>query len=285
MVLLYANHKIVPDRIDFSRSLNLFKTKEQLSQQTDVYPLLFKVVPLTAKLHVDVLMKSNTSHSESDIKKMHPWILRYFTPADSIDALQERLCRKYNINVNNTLAVWVRGTDKGTEIKNSAPVCYYEKCEKILKNKPNLRVWIQTDQKQYQDYFLNKYPQRAFAINELPVTEKLIGIHSDETFELDRFQFGAYLLAVVILMSQCNSIVTHTGNIGYWEALYRGNLRNFYQDTAHFYRNAGSEAAEKFNRVPFKHKIKNMFLSRPFLKKIQNPYLRRVLGKAGDNFF
>lgn len=285
LVFLYAKYKIVPARIDFSRAFKLFKTAEQLNGRVDVYPLLFKPMPVPAELRTDVLLKHHTFYNKVDIKRMSAWILRFFTPADSIRALQEKLCCKYNIDMNNTLAVWARGTDKASEVKNSSVDNYCKKCEEILRKKPGLRIWIQTDQKQYQDYFLEKFPLNSFAIDELPTTEKSIGMHNDKAFEIDKFQYGEYLLAVAHLMAQCNTVVTHTGNIGYWKALYRGNLENFYQDTAHFYDNKGPRSLMKFNSIPLRYRAKDALLRFPGFKKIQNPRLREIFKKAIDSIF
>jgi len=175
---------------------------------------------------------------------------KYFTPADSIIELQKKLCHKYSIDVNNTLVVSMRGSDKNIEVQNASPDCYYEKCKEILKSNPDFRIWIQTDQKQYQDYFLERYPKKAFVIKELPITQGHKAIHNRPDLIINRFEFGKYLVAVMHLISRCNVIITHTGNIGYWHALFRGNLKNFYQDTTHFFSNPDAKSKGKFNCLP-----------------------------------
>jgi len=247
--------KKIPSRVDFSKTFDLFKTNEQTVKQIDIYPLLFKIVPKTIKLRNYFFMHHHILYAEYDLRNLWSLALKYFTLSDSLLELERKLRDKYSIDLHNTLGVWVRGTDKILEIKNASPDSYCRKIDEILKKKPNLRIWIQTDQKQYQDYFLARYPHNSFVIDELPVTESSTGIHLDKSFTFDKFQFGRYLLAAVHLMSQCNTVVTHTGNVGYWLALYRGNLKNFYQDTTDFFKNNILETRLRFNCTPITYKI------------------------------
>ena len=166
--------------------------------------------------------------------------------------LQSKLRVKYNIDVQNTLGLCVRGTDKCVEIQCAAPRAYFLQCEKILRRNPDLKIWIQTDQKQYLDYFLEKYPDKAFFISELPVTTGHKAIHLDNSIGID---FAQQILAVIHLMAQCKSIVTHTGNVGYWQAVYRGHLNGFYQDITHLRINL-SKIHRLFYSLPYKQRMR-----------------------------
>jgi hypothetical protein len=281
LVSLYANYKIVPERIDFSRSFHDFKNEDQLNDQIDIYPFLFKIAPISDKFRTDVFLSQHTFYNNSDIKKLFSWVSHYFVLADSVRALQDRFRRKYDIDLHNTLVICMRGMDKWQEIHNASPDCYYEKCEEILKKKPNLRIWIQTDQKQYLEYFLEKYPRQAFFIDELPMTRNCVATHLDRTLECDKFKLGLYLLAAMNLISCCDTIITHTGNVGYWLALFRGNTKNFYQDTTHFYRRVDFEPSGKFNCLPLRYQAEETCLRLPVLRKtIRNPHLRMILKKV-----
>jgi hypothetical protein len=266
LVELYTGHKIIPERIDFSRSFKDFKTEDQLSRQIDIYPLLFKRSFLEAKLCTDVLLDHHTLYSDAIIKKLSLWAKTFFMPADSIRKLQDDLCCKYSIDVNKTIVICIRGTDKATEIHNAPPDVYYALCNKILKSKRGFRIWIQTDQKQYQNYFLEKYSGQAFVIDELPVTTNSIALHLDRTLNFDRFRHGQYLVAAMNLISLCHTVITHTGNIGYWLAIYRGNLKNFYQDTTHFFESGSPKLLGKFNDLPFKRRLRDL-LNHTYLGK------------------
>lgn len=37
------------------------------------------------------------------------------------------------------------------------------------------------------------------------------------------------MLAAVLAMASCDSVLTHTGNVGAWTAIYRGSAHNLYQ--------------------------------------------------------
>jgi len=284
LVDLYADHKILPERIDFSRSFPLYKNEYQLNNQVDIYPLLFKIMPVSAKFNADVLLNHHTLYNDSDIKKLSAWVLKYFTIAEPIRVLQEELRRKYNIDVSNTLVIYMRGTDKAKEIRSAAASSYYEQCEGVLKKRPRLRIWIQTDQKQHQDYLLEKYPGRAFVIDELPVVNNNIPMHLDPGLEFDRFKFGQYFLAATNLISSCNTIITDTGNVGYWQALFRGSLKDFYQDTTNFRKIGSPEPLGQFNCLPLRYKIRDALQRPAVLRKLKIFEIIKIPKKVINKF-
>jgi hypothetical protein len=106
---------------------------------------------------------------------------------------------------------------------------------------------------------LEKYSGRAFVIDELPVSQGIIGLHLDNNLKFDRFKHAQYLLAAMNLISHCNTVITHTGNIGYWQGLFRGNLKDFYQDMTYFHRIKGIESVGSFNCLPLKYRVNDVF--------------------------
>jgi len=258
LVELYENYNISPVRIDFSECFDCFKTQEQLDNKVDMYPLLFQGNKISEELQTNVVIDSHALYTKQNIRKLAPWVKKYFSPANLIMALQSQIIHKYNIDPANTLVFCMRGTDKWTEIRSATADVYFNKCKTILRKNPNLRVWVQTDQQQYRDYLLREFGDRAFAIDELPVMQGGVILHHEQNLKFDRFKFGQYLLATMNLVARCNTVITHTGNLAYWQALYRGDTNNFFQDTPHFYggRKIGKEG--KFGRLSFGAKVKKV---------------------------
>lgn len=220
---------IEPKRIDFSHAFAEYKTNN-----LDIYSDLFRRENVSTAYSKSKILDHHTVYREEDLAPLLYFVKRYFMPANPIMELQRKLRVKYDIDVQNTLVVCIRGTDKLQEVRSAAPKAYFLKCEELLKRNPGFRVWVQTDQKQYLDYFLGKYPDRAFFISEIPVSTENKAIHRGASIGVDRFEFGQLFLAATHLSAQCKLIVTHTGNVGYWQALYRGHLNDFYQDITHF---------------------------------------------------
>jgi hypothetical protein len=138
------------------------------------------------------------------------------------------IVRENSIDPSNTVVLCYRGTDKGTEVRASGKARYLRKVRRILDRNPNYRVWVQTDQTQARDWFLDALGSSAFSVDAIPVTEGSVVMHKvvDASF---RREFGLRLLAATYLMAKCEWVVTYTGNLGYWIALYRGNTKNLIQ--------------------------------------------------------
>jgi hypothetical protein len=126
------------------------------------------------------------------------------------------------------LVVCVRGTDKGTEVRQSSIHSYVTTAKRLQKRNKKLRVWIQTDQAQIRDLLLEELGPKSFSLDVLPVTKESTVIHKSANIP-SKNQFTADLVAVTWLMSQVHSVITYSGNVGYWIALFRGSARRLYQ--------------------------------------------------------
>ena len=143
----------------------------------------------------------------------------YFQPQSCITSLVSRLIEKYQIQFDNLLAVCYRGTDKWMEVDPVPAAEYVLKIRAILQQHSELRVLVQTDQRQVRDYLLYELGDRAFAIEELPVTDGPTVMH--QTLEGNRQDFADVLLAINLIMARARWLVTHTGNMAFWTVLLR----------------------------------------------------------------
>jgi len=160
--------------------------------------------------------------------KLTPYIENYFTPSEIVRNKLDELVNKYEIDFNNTIGLWYRGTDKFTELTPVPPRFYTNEVQRLIPKNPRLRVLLQTDQEQIRDIFVRELGERVFYFSELPVTKSSIGIRnvSREDRGISNFEFGITLLAVVNIFAKCRYLVTHTGNVSLWMYLYRGTARN-----------------------------------------------------------
>jgi hypothetical protein len=156
-----------------------------------------------------------------DHKLLAPLINAYFRPVERIAVLEQQLRDKYEIKTEELLAVCYRGTDKWTEVDLVPAAEYALMARSILEREPGMRALVQTDQRQVRDYLLYELRERAFAIEELPVTDELKVMH--HSLEDDRQNFADSLLAVTMIMSKARHLVTHTGNVAFWSILFRGS--------------------------------------------------------------
>jgi len=162
---------------------------------------------------------------------LNPYIKNYFNLSDVVKKIKESLIKKYNIDFRNTLVLYYRGTDKWIEVTPIHIDCFIDAAKEILEKHDNLRVLVQTDEESVRSRCLKEFGKRAFFIEELPVTDTNKGMHEMSPLErgISNFEFGATFLAATSIMSECEYVVTSTGNIGVWICLFRGNANNVVQ--------------------------------------------------------
>lgn len=233
LIELYKQN-ILPENINFSYSFIHFKTQEQISYQVDVYPNYFRYEPIQiVKVDKEKLLRHD--HHGLYVKYTYDvynlFIAKYFSLSSQALENVNNLLKKYKINPSETIAVCYRGTDKSREVKLATPEAYLKTAKQILKQNPNFKILIQTDQKQVRDLFLHHFQDQCIFFEEMPVTEgkRVLHLQGSETIKVSKFEFGLRLLAVTHLISRCRWIVNHTGNMAAWICLFRGNADNIFQ--------------------------------------------------------
>lgn len=224
------NQGIVPEKIDFSKSFKNYRDEEQTG--IDLYPCYFRIDYTQDINHlIGSKIKIQNHH---DIYKNYnfadhfPLINRYFQPNQSILEVECNLQQKYDIDYSKTIVIFYRGTDKGSEVKLVDPKYYLKEAEKILNKNPDFRILIQTDQEQVRDLLSNYFQEKCFFLEEMPVTSSKKALHL-QNLSISKFEFGKRILAVTYLLSKCEFIINHTGNMASWVCLFRGNAKNMFQ--------------------------------------------------------
>ena len=173
-------------------------------------------------------LRHHSDYSTLPLKRVRGHISRYFSPADEVKRREANLLAKYDIDPSRTITVCYRGTDKGTELALEDPEVYLDASRALLKRRPRSRVLVQTDQAQVRDFLVSSLGERAFYIDEMPVTETETAIHQIITPE-QQVSFGQTLLATVLVMASTKHLITHTGNMALWTVLYREHTKRVLQ--------------------------------------------------------
>ena len=173
-------------------------------------------------------LRHHSDYSTLPLKRVRSHIARYFSPVEEVKRREANLLAKYGIDPGRTITVCYRGTDKGTELALEDPEAYLDATRALVRRRPRCRVLVQTDQTQVRDFLVNSLGERAFYIDEMPVTETQTAIHHVITPE-QQVSFGQTLLATVLIMANTRHLITHTGNMALWTVLYRGNVRGVTQ--------------------------------------------------------
>lgn len=142
--------------------------------------------------------------------------LRHFSPSNVVLNKIEELKQKYNIDCQNSIGVYYRGTDKIREIKLPEVEKYYS----IIDNKDSsLKIFLQTDQQQILDQFLQRYGNRVVYFTELPFssTQKSTYHSQKEDRVKNAIEFNASLNVIAkckyMLMTDGSNVSGYLWNI------------------------------------------------------------------------
>lgn len=222
-------HGIIPDQIDYSMGFKHFKKDPNL----DIYPLFHKI-DNTQK--IDLFRKVDIPDANRYQKYLYNFeiynqiIKRFFNPSDLILERIEFLTKKYNIDYSKTISVLYRGTDKGTELRIAPPQDYLSAVKNILNENPDFKILIQTDQTQVIEYFYSELGDKVITFVETPSTKSNRVIWSlMEQHGADSIDWSQWFDAALRCVSKCKYVVNHTGNVGMFMNLYRGNIEGVFQ--------------------------------------------------------
>ena len=226
-----------PRKVNFRNSLTAYQDAPNMG---DPYAQMFNISVVK-----DGMSGSHTQHAPKydrfdhhapyrklDFEALKPLVEHYFSPIQSILDRIQTFHSQYLVAGQRYVGVCIRGTDKGTEVPHTDSSFYIERAEALLDKGLVDRVFIQTDQAQIYDSFKHRFQGICDAVEDLPRTGGKVVIHNTAAVEGRRITFAQDMLAVVTMMSAMPYVITHTGNVGAWITLMRGNAHHVWQATA-----------------------------------------------------
>lgn len=227
--------KRLPASFDYSSQFFNYKNEET----QDVEELFFvnqKLCDVEISLKEDAVefndWISNFNYFEHSkiIDSLFPFINKFFKTSETVDKLLRDFEDENNIDYSKTIAVCYRGNDKSREIPISPYNSFIEKAQEVLNDNPGFRFLLQTDEIEFRDAFIEKFPSNSFYNEKIPAISRDPNMVVHHTLaNKDRPMFGIRFLGMVKAMSKCKIILNHTGNVGLWILLYRGNFQGVYQ--------------------------------------------------------
>ncbi len=225
-IIEYFNkHKFAPN-IDRS---SLYKVYGD-----NVYSILFNSNDSDIEYNKDIIMPDHWASQWQHYKTIPfndvaPFINKYFYPSDLVVSVRDMFWDKYNINFNSTIGVFYRGNDKQLETKTASYNLFIDKCKEIKNRRKDIKFLVQPDETEFLEVFMDVFP------DTIHITEnEHIKANKDKaifhTIELiNRESHVINFFASMLIHSMCSEIVTGSGNIGLWLALYRGNSVGIHQ--------------------------------------------------------
>lgn len=216
--------------VDFSK---MFKMYKDFPGQ-DVYNMYFKFNE-SQELNINEISKINYNktslfdYKNEDLASIEPVIQKWFHPSDLVLDYAQFFIKKYEIDTSRTLAICFRGTDKFIDIEEPSYESFISHVPSIMQNKELDRVFIQTDQTQFIDFFKSSYPNiPVFSIQEIPTTRSKKHLYKG-IIQKNKVTHAQMFLAVMQILSRCKFLINHTGNVARWIATYRGSTENMIQ--------------------------------------------------------
>jgi len=228
-IINYINtHSKIPDYVDSSKQFDLYKKDKKKDITYDYFEHYDNII-IVINYPINYHEKHQfINYSDLNYKNIVPIVKKYFSPSTQIINIVEKIKQKYNINYDNTIAVYYRGTDKIIETQISSFENFYNKIKEISDLDVNKYIIIQTDTAPFIDYINSKNLKNIIIFNENSTSYSNVGIHNEKTNE-ENYNDMLNLFSIFLIISKCKYIICSSGNCSLWMMLYRENNKNVYQ--------------------------------------------------------
>ena len=234
IISYFNNNKNLPSEIDGSMQFGLYKYDKNI----DVTNFFFEDYNnnnIQIKYHKDIEHTlwgfQFNDYKSVNYELLTPFVKKYFTPSIQITDIVSNLISKYNIDINNCIGLYYRGTDKYRETILDNYETYYNKLIEIIENEPNknIQILVQTDTTQFLDFIKEKNLKNIIVIEEISTSNTTNGIHYLKK-PADNFNDMKNLMASFLIISKCKYIICSSGNCSIWMMYYRENANNVHQN-------------------------------------------------------
>jgi len=224
-ILQYTNtNKAIPIFVDSSAQFDLYRPEDVEGDVTyHFFTSNDMKIPYTEKIR-QCYDNQFKRYKELMFDQITPFISKYFSVTPEILEIANSLIRKYKLTPPNTIAVYYRGTDKGTETSLGSFSDFKIKVQKVRTTE---KVIVQTDSAEFLEAMVEG--EDFLRIEENSVTHGEKGIHLQNTPTVN-YEAIKYFLATILIMARCKSIICSSGNCSLWLMYYRGHAKNVWQN-------------------------------------------------------
>ena len=235
IMVVYKTYNKTPDKIDGKNLLRKIKKNSDI----DMYHHFFHIdndINISYKIsEIPVPFSPDDQHtiySDKYSKYYGEFFKKYFNVNENISTKINELTSKYNVNVDNTISVIYRDSDKWTDMGGFNSISaggYFRKCKYLFEmdgNRPN--VLIQSENNGVISVFGQVFPTTFFNETALGNSSEIyppIPINDDKKLE-----WSEYYIASLWIHSKCKYVITYTGNSSFFVYLNRGTTKNFTQE-------------------------------------------------------
>lgn len=240
-IMVFFNlNKRLPLQVDRKEQYLHYKQ----SPEQDLIPILFKEtdddIPYLqdSRITVDSKWFQWSDYKMIDFASVKPFVDKYFQPSNKVLERVAQLEQDYEINYENTVGVLYRGNDKQKECSIAPYLDFSKKILEVVQSDFGAqykedripRILVSPDETEFYDY-MSKVWDTCFVspsqwLHMPKDNNTAIFMHLPHN---ERPEHAINVLAMIIMISKCKHVISHTGNMSFWCAAYRGNVDNFHQ--------------------------------------------------------
>lgn len=188
------------------------------------------------EINIDLPLMYNANdhhkiYSEDELKYYYPFFKKYFNLNDNVQKKVDILMKKYDIDLDNTVAIVYRGTDKWTDLGgflSMNPSLYLRLGTTLKEKNQNLKFIGQTEDEGVRRQFSQSYLKSIY-FEETSVSKSTYEPIFLENID-NKIEWAEYYAASLWILSKCNYLITYTGNSAFFMYLNRNTTKNLYRE-------------------------------------------------------
>ena len=238
LVNYFNTHHRLPTELDSSRTFDWYKRPDQKNEDiTNEYfkkhnegssNFCFSWESYVNYHHIHQF----ENYKDLDYKNLNNFIVKYFSPSDSIlnyiTIFEEKYIKNNNFNYENLCVLFYRGNDKNTETELCGYDQFIQKGREVLAQNPNVSFLIQSDETEFIETMQREFPNSFYFKDEIRHMRKNNST-VDIVYRSQNYEFSKYYLAITMIMGKCKYIVCSSGNCSIWIMLFRMHANNVMQ--------------------------------------------------------
>lgn len=225
-IIVYFNeNKTMPDIVDRHAQYSWYKSDPNQSLIAHFFAETDTPIPYEVRTEMTYAPEEPqySDYSYINFEGVKPFVDKFFMPSQYILDKVKHLEDKYQIDYNNTVGILYRSNDKHRE--TNLPT--HEDMIKQARYVSGERYLIAPDETEFLEAFSNEFPTLCMdETQHMPRKDSAVFLELPLS---ERAEQACNFFALVIMLSKCRSLITHSGNIGFWACLYRGSVKNVSQ--------------------------------------------------------
>ena len=232
LMMHYNYYGAMPPIIDRGHQFVHYKSHPE----ENLIPMLFEddcLIPLEEGrqyfMSNDPREQQFSDYKQLRFNDLQPFINRWFTPGIQVKNRVADFKSKYAINTTDTIAVFHRANDKVKETKVAHDDEWIAKIKEVIGLHFGKKLFILPDNIEFAQRCRDEFGDVVIIAENHLYHADANGCNFMKVPLAERPQHALNFYSSVLIASECDQLITHSGNGGFWSVLYRGHTNGLYQ--------------------------------------------------------